>query len=103
VNILVNEKISGRGQRARDGVNESANMCKGKTKVEVGVKLHPQFIVDDRGERKSVVLSVEEYRTLLEIVEDQLDAADLDQASAVETDFTPYSQVRGDLKAEGLL
>lgn len=67
------------------------------------MKLHPQYIVDDLGKRKGVLLGVEEYQRLLEVLEDQLDAADLDQAVAQELQFAPYEQVRADLTAKGLL
>jgi PHD/YefM family antitoxin component YafN of YafNO toxin-antitoxin module len=65
--------------------------------------LHPQYVVDDSGRRKGVLLPLEEYQRLVELLEDQLDAADLDQAVASDSQFTAYSQVQSELRAEGLL
>jgi hypothetical protein len=66
------------------------------------MKLHPQFLVDERGDRKGVLLSVEEYEKLLDTVEDRLDAADLD-AVVEDQEFVPYEQVREQLRCEGKL
>jgi hypothetical protein len=59
---------------------------------------HPQFVVDHQGHRTSVLLSIEEYETLLE------DLSDL--AAVAERRDEPISD-HGDvvlrLKADGLL
>ena len=67
------------------------------------MKLNPQYVVNGKGEQTGVLLSVEEYRRILEALEDQLDAADLDEAAAGETDFAPHDQVRDQLRSEGKL
>jgi hypothetical protein len=67
------------------------------------VKLNPQYVVDRGGQQRGVLLTLEEYRALLEAVEDQLDAVDLDEAIKKDSQFTPYEQVRAELGAEGLL
>jgi hypothetical protein len=41
--------------------------------------LHPQFIVDDKGKKKSVLLSFKEYRELLECAQDVIDARLIDE------------------------
>ena len=61
------------------------------------MKLNAQYIVNERGERTAVLLPLDEYRRILEAIEDQLDAADLDEAVAAETDFIPYEQARKQL------
>jgi len=61
------------------------------------MKLHPQFVIDERGEKKSVLLPVEDYECILEAIEDQLDAADLDEAIQQEKEVVPYEQVRRQL------
>jgi hypothetical protein len=67
------------------------------------MKLNPQYVINEQGERTGVLLPVEEYHRILEAIEDQLDAADLDESAADETDFVPYDQVREQLRAEGKL
>lgn len=67
------------------------------------MKLHPKYVVDEQGSRKEVILSSEEFSRLMNILEDQLDAADLDQAIKTDRDAVPYEQVRANLKAEGRL
>ncbi len=67
------------------------------------MKLHPQYVTDDSGERTGVILPLEEFRRMVEALEDQLDATDLDDAVAKEKDFVPYDRVREDLRAEGKL
>jgi PHD/YefM family antitoxin component YafN of YafNO toxin-antitoxin module len=67
------------------------------------MKLHPQYVVDEHGQQTGVLLPLAEYRRLLEALEDQLDAADLDEAVADETEFAGYDEVRDQLRAEGKL
>lgn len=67
------------------------------------MQLHPRYLVDEKGERTEVLLPVDEFRRIVEALEDQLDAADFDEAVANERDFTPYNEVRNDLRSEGKL
>jgi len=41
--------------------------------------LHPQFVVDEKGKKKSVLLSYKEYRELLESAQDVIDAKLIDE------------------------
>lgn len=41
--------------------------------------LHPQYVIDEKGQRRSVLLSIEEYQELLESAQDVIDAALIDQ------------------------
>jgi len=63
----------------------------------------PKFVVDDRGRRKSVLLTVAEYRRLMKRIEDLEDALALDEARKTATGFTEYSKIREDLKKAGRL
>ena len=67
------------------------------------MNVNPQYIVNERGEQTGVLLSIEEYRRIIEALEDQLDAADLDEAVTGETEFVPYDKARESLRAEGKL
>ncbi|MCC6361532.1 MAG: hypothetical protein IT450_22590 [Phycisphaerales bacterium] len=70
------------------------------------MSLKPQFVVDADGNRRAVILTIEEYQSILDALEDRLDAQDFAEAlrSAEPDDqFTPYEQVRDDLRREGRL
>jgi len=41
--------------------------------------LHPQFIVDNAGRKKKVILSIKEYNELIELAQDFIDAAMADE------------------------
>ena len=41
--------------------------------------LHPQYMIDEKGQRRSVLLSIEEYHELLESAQDVIDAALIDE------------------------
>ena len=41
--------------------------------------LHPQYVIDEKGQRRSVLLSIEEYQELLESAQDVIDAALIDK------------------------
>ncbi len=67
------------------------------------MKLNPEYVVNKQGKQTGVLLSLAEYRWILEALEDQLDAADLDEAVGDETEFVGYDEVREQLRAEGKL
>ena len=41
--------------------------------------LHPQYVVDEKGQRRSVLLSIKKYQELLESAQDVIDAALIDE------------------------
>jgi len=43
--------------------------------------LHPQYVIDEKGQRRSVLLSIEEYQELLESAQDVIDAALIDEVT----------------------
>lgn len=67
------------------------------------MRLKPQYLINEQGERISVLLTVDEFRQLLEAVEDQIDTADLDEAMSTDSQVHPYEQIREQLRAEGKL
>lgn len=67
------------------------------------MKLQPQYVVDNQGNRLGVLLRLEEYQRLVGALEDQLDAADLEEAVRAHDDFVPYDEVREGLRREGKL
>jgi len=66
------------------------------------MKLNPQFVVDEQGQKAAVLLPVEQYDHLLEALEDRLDAGDMEDAIREEPEFVPYEQIREQLRTEGL-
>ncbi len=60
--------------------------------------LHPQYIVDDANQRKSVILPLEEFETLME------DMADLAAVAERREEATlSHEELVAELKADGLL
>ncbi|MEW5818512.1 MAG: hypothetical protein AB1798_24365 [Spirochaetota bacterium] len=55
---------------------------------------HPEFIINQEGRKKAVVIGLKEYETILERIEDLEDANDLLKAEREATSFTPYEQFR---------
>jgi PHD/YefM family antitoxin component YafN of YafNO toxin-antitoxin module len=54
----------------------------------------PQFLIDDKGKKKAVVLNIKEYESIMELIEDLEDANDLLRAEKEATSFTPYDKFR---------
>ncbi|EKR65420.1 toxin-antitoxin system, antitoxin component, PHD family [Leptospira weilii str. 2006001853] len=54
--------------------------------------IHPQFITDDKGKKLSVVLSIKEFKTLLEDSEELEDIRLYDEVKAKNEKSTPLSE-----------
>lgn len=65
--------------------------------------VNPRFLVNAKGRKTAVVLSMKEYRLLIEHIEDLEDTLEMDVAVKSETTFRDYSEIRAELKAEGKL
>ncbi len=57
-------------------------------------KLHPQYIIDENGQKTAVLIDLHEYESLVELVEDLDDERDLLKAELETRDFTPYEEFR---------
>lgn len=57
-----------------------------------GVK--PRFLIDEKGDRKAIVLSLKQYEGLMNTIEDFKDAIDLLKAEQGARSFTPYEEFR---------
>jgi len=66
-------------------------------------KSKPQYLVDEKGRKKAVLLSIKEYRELMRKLEDLEDSLELDEAVRTAQGFRDYREVREELKEEGLL
>ncbi|MBM3333147.1 hypothetical protein FJY63_00635 [Candidatus Sumerlaeota bacterium] len=60
--------------------------------------IHPQFVVDDKGQKRSVLLSVADYERLLRRLEDLEDALALDDAVRTATRWRNYRDIRAELR-----
>ncbi|MCX5810720.1 MAG: hypothetical protein NTX36_15345 [Proteobacteria bacterium] len=57
-------------------------------------KINPEYIVNTKGNKKAVVLSLKEYENILASIEDLEDANDLLRAEREATSFMPYDEFR---------
>ncbi len=62
-----------------------------------------QYIVDEKGKPRSVVLSIAEYERMLAKLEDTDDALALDEARRKTTSYTDFEKVKANLKKAGRL
>jgi len=69
----------------------------------MAVKIHPQFVVDEKGERRSVLLSIDDFNAMLEELEYQADCLALKKAMEEygPDDFVPWEQVKQELRDLG--
>jgi hypothetical protein len=54
----------------------------------------PKFIVDLKGRKKGILLSLKEYQRMEEAIEDLEDTVDLLRAEREATSFIPYEKFR---------
>ena len=67
------------------------------------LNIKPKYLVNDKGRKTAVVLSMKEYRLLIEHLEDLEDILEMDTAVKTETESRPYQEIRAELKKEGKL
>ena len=60
----------------------------------VSETLKPKYLVNDKGHKKAVVLSLKEYENIMDLIEDLEDANDLLKAEREATAFIPYDKFR---------
>ena len=54
----------------------------------------PKFLIDQKGIKKGVLLSLKEYKNIMEMIEDFEDTIDLLRAEKEATSFIPYEKFR---------
>lgn len=64
------------------------------------LNIKPKYVVDEKGRKTAVVLSIKDYRALMQRLEDLEDALDLDQAVEMATGFRAYSEIRTELQLD---
>ena len=65
------------------------------------LSVKPKYLVDEQGKRTAVVLSMRDYRKLLQRLEELEDALDLDEAVESAKGFRDYNEIRAELQKEG--
>ena len=65
--------------------------------------INPQYLVNDKGQRTAVLLSIKEYEHLMQRLEDLEDILEMDVAVRTETEFRDYQDIQADLIKEGKL
>ena len=66
-------------------------------------KIKPKYLVNEKGQKTAAVLSMRDYRLLMQRLEELEDALDLDEAVETATDFRKYDEIRAELQEEGKL
>ena len=67
------------------------------------LKINPQYLVDDKGEKTAVLLTIKEFQLLMQRLEDLEDTLEMDAAVKTDTEFRDYQDIRADLIKEGKL
>lgn len=62
------------------------------------LSVKPKYLVDEQGKRTAVVLSMRDYRKLLQRLEELEDALDLDEAVEAAKGFREYNEIRTELQ-----
>lgn len=67
------------------------------------LKINPQYLFNDKGEKTAALLSIKEFQLLMQHLEDLEDAIEMDAAVKTETDFRDYQDIQAELIREGKL
>ena len=67
------------------------------------LNIRPKYLVNEKGRKTAAVLSMKDYRALMQRLQDLKDALALDEAVETATDFREYTEIRAELQSEGKL
>ena len=62
------------------------------------LNIKPRYLVDDAGRKTGAVLSMKDYRALMQRLEDLEDTLELDRAVETAAGFRDYAEVRQDIR-----
>ena len=65
--------------------------------------IKPKYLVNEKGRKTAAVLSMKEYRALIQRLQDLEDALALDETVETATGFREYAEIRTGLQNEGKL
>ena len=64
------------------------------------IAVHPEFIVDEKTKKKTVIVSFNEWQRLMEEIEELEDIRAYDKAKERSSDMKPFEDVVRQIKAE---
>ena len=67
------------------------------------LSIRPKYLVNEKGRKTAAVLSMKEFRALMQRLQDLEDALELDEAVDTATGFREYAEIRTELQNEGKL
>ena len=67
------------------------------------LNIRPKYLVNDKSGKTAAVLSMKEYRALMQRLQDLEDAFELDEAVETAIDFRENAEIRAELQKEGKL
>jgi len=67
------------------------------------LNIKPKYLVNETGRKTAAVLSMKEYRALMQRLQDLEDALELDEAVDTATGFREYAEIRAELQNDGKL
>ncbi len=59
------------------------------------LNIKPKYLVNEKGRKTAAVLSMKEYRALMQRLQDLEDALELDEAVDTAAGFREYAEIRG--------
>ena len=62
------------------------------------LNIKPRYLIDEAGRKTGALLSMKDYRRLMQRLEDMEDALDLDRAVRTATGFREYETIRDELR-----
>ena len=61
---------------------------------KTAMSIKTKYLIDEKGNKTAVVINLNDYKSLLEFIEDLEDVNDLLRAEKKATGFTPYKKFR---------
>lgn len=65
------------------------------------INIKPKYLINEKGRKTAAVLSMKEFRALIQRLQDLEDALELDEAVDTATGFREYAEIRTELQSEG--
>ena len=67
------------------------------------LNIRPKYLVNEKGRKTAAVLTMKDYRALMQRLQDLEDALELDEAVETAIGFREYTDIRAELQNEGKL
>ena len=63
------------------------------------LNIRPKYLVNEKGRKTAAVLTMKEYRALMQRLQDLEDALELDEAVETAAGFREYTEIRAELQS----